>query len=96
VKTPVYTDPALASHQIVGARSPMLPDPRVLLRGAEAFARGHRQKGVLGPAAQLGGVFVITPEGKLAFRYVSKYAGDHPKPADVVAALERSVASAGS
>ena len=35
METPVFTDPALKSHGIVGARRPMFVDPRTILRGAE-------------------------------------------------------------
>jgi peroxiredoxin len=91
VTTPVFTDPKLASHAIVGAGRMAFPDPRTMMAGARAFTRGFRQTGVKGSATQLGGVFVITAQGDIAYRYLSRYAGDHPDPEEALAVLEREV-----
>ena len=88
IETPVLTDPDLASHAIAGARRARLMDPRVFLRAAAAMAQGFRQTRTMGSAGQLGGVFVITPAGKMPYRYISAFAGDHPNPEDVLHALE--------
>ena len=89
VTTPVFTDPRLASHAIVGARKAAFPDPRTMMAGARAFTHGFRQTGVKGSATQLGGLFVITADGRMPYRYLSRYAGDHPDPEEAVAAVER-------
>lgn len=89
VDTPVLTDPKLASHAIVGARRAGLPDPRTMMAGVSAFAKGFRQTGVKGSATQLGGVFVITSDGRMAYSYLSRFAGDHPDPENAIAVLER-------
>ncbi|MEX0783646.1 MAG: peroxiredoxin-like family protein [Dehalococcoidia bacterium] len=89
VETPVFTDPKLASHAIVGARRMAFPDPRTVMAGVSAFARGFRQTGVKGSATQLGGVFVITADGRMPYRYLSRFAGDHPDPEAALAVLER-------
>ncbi len=86
--TPVFTDPALASHKVVGARRPMFFDPRSVLRAFEARRNGFRQTGVKGSAMQLGGVFVITAAGDAPYSFLSRFAGDHPPPEKAVAALE--------
>jgi len=52
-----------------------------------AFAGGHRQTRVQGDAKQLGGVFVISPGPELRYSYRSRFAGDHPDIAEVIAAL---------
>lgn len=88
VTTPVYTDPELKSHGMVGARRPLFPDPRTMLRGLEAMRKGFRQTRILGSATQLGGLFVITPANEMRYRYLSRFAGDHPDPEDAVRALE--------
>ena len=88
VDTPVYTDPKLASHRIVGTGKLFLADPRAVIAGMSAFARGFRQTGVKGSALELGGVFVITPDGRMPYRYLSKFGGDHPDPDEPVALLE--------
>ena len=87
ITMPVFTDPKLASHEIVGARKPWMMDPRLLLRGAEAMRHGFRQTKVMGSAMQLGGMFVITPAGEMPYRYLSRFAGDHPDPRLAVNAL---------
>ena len=44
--------------------------------------------GTQGDAWQLGGVFVVLPDGRVPYRYLSSVAGDHPPPTEVLAALE--------
>lgn len=89
VESPVFTDPNLASHAIVGAKRMGFPDPRTMMAGVSAFAKGFRQTGVKGSATQLGGVFVITADGRMPYRYLSRFAGDHPDPEEALAVLER-------
>jgi len=55
--------------------------------GLRALRSGFRQGRVQGDAWQLGGVVVVRPGGRIAYRYLSKTAGDHPPVADVLAAL---------
>ncbi len=88
VATPVFTDPALRSHAIVGAVRQRIFGPRTLLRAIGAMRKGFRQTAVKGSALQLGGVFVITGDGRMPYRYLSRFAGDHPNPEGAVAALE--------
>jgi peroxiredoxin len=87
VTMPVVVDPTLASHKIVGARQQNLFEPRSMLRAGAALLSGFRQTKTMGPAMQLGGMFVITPAGEMPFRYLSKFAGDHPDPRDAIKAL---------
>ena len=47
-------------------------------RGLRALRSGFRQGTVQGDAFQLGGVLVVLPGGRIAYRYVSESAGDHP------------------
>lgn len=89
VATPVFTDPALRSHAIVGAARQRIFDPRSLVRAIGAMRKGFRQSGVKGAALQLGGVFVISSDGRMPYQYLSRFAGDHPDPDGAVAALER-------
>ena len=91
VTMPVFVDPELASHKIVGARKQNLFDPRSMLRAATAMRHGFRQTKTMGTTLQLGGLFVITPTGDMPFRYLSKFAGDHPDPKEAVAALKVTV-----
>ena len=88
VETPLFTDPELRSHAVVGARKLNLFDPRTFLRGADAFRKGMRQGKTMGSATQLGGLFVITADGRMAYRFLSKFAGDHPDPEDAMMTIE--------
>lgn len=88
VTTPVFTDPSLKAYEAVGAKKPFFLDPRTFIAAARARGEGHRQTKTMGSAMQLGGVFVITPDGRMPYRYLSKYAGDHPDHEEPVAALE--------
>ncbi len=88
VGVPVFTDPELASHGILGAKRGNIVDPRVMMRGASAMLHGFRQSKTMGPAALNGGIFVITPANEMPYRYISRFAGDHPDPEGALQALE--------
>jgi peroxiredoxin len=96
VTTPVLTDPSLESYDAVGAKHGWLSgaNPQTFLASLRAWRKGYRQTGTKGDRFQQGGVFVIMPDGSMPFRYVSRYAGDHPAPGTVVHALERAAGAA--
>lgn len=89
VTAPVYTDPALRSHAIVGAGRARPLDVRPLVRAVRAMRQGFRQTKTMGPPRQLGGVFVITSDGRMPYHYLSQFAGDHPNPDDALQVLEQ-------
>ena len=66
---------------------------RTARHAVRAFRKGFRQVSVQGDPWQLGGSFVIDPKGAVLFTQVSKEAGDHPDPQDILAALRRIKAS---
>jgi len=86
---PLLVDPELRAYRAAGLRRGRVEilSPQVPLNALRALRSGARQGAVQGDAWQLGGVFVIRPNGALAFRHVSRVAGDHPAVADVLAAL---------
>ena len=86
---PVLVDPELRAYRAAGLRRGRveLLSPRLPLNALRALRSGSRQTGVQGDPWQLGGVFVIRPGGELAYRYVSREAGDHPPVEDVLTAL---------
>ena len=59
--------------------------------GRRAMSAGFRQGRTQGDPWQQGGVFVVLPDGRVPFAYVSRFAGDHPEEADVVAAVRGAV-----
>lgn len=84
----VLVDPDRLSYEIVGARRPRIVGFRTLAASWRAFRKGHRQGGTKGDGLQLGGVLVLTPAQELPYLYLSRFAGDHPDPAESVAKIE--------
>jgi NAD(P)-dependent dehydrogenase (short-subunit alcohol dehydrogenase family) len=86
---PLLVDPELRAYRAAGLRRGRveLLSPRLPLHALRALRAGARQTGVQGDPWQLGGVFVIRPDGTLAFRHLSREAGDHPAVSEVLAAL---------
>jgi hypothetical protein len=86
----IYTDPgrktfAAAGLQAGGVTSQL--HPGAAFAAVRALAKGFLPKTVQGDPWQLGGVLVVTPAGETLYRYESRYAGDHPKAAEVFASL---------
>lgn len=94
VTVPILIDTDRASYQALGFRRDTLSmlNPRMLLHGRRAMQKGFTQKEVLGDARQLGGVVVFAKGGAVAWSQASEVAGEHPDPAEVVAALRAAVA----
>ncbi len=88
---PLLVDPELRAYRAAGLRRGRVEilSPRVGLNAVRAISKGFMQTGVQGDPWQLGGVFVIRPDGSLTFRHESAEAGDHPLPTEIVAALDR-------
>ncbi len=86
---PLLLDPELRAYRAARLRRGRveLLSPRLPIHALRALRSGARQGAVQGDAWQLGGVFVIRPGGELAYRHVSREAGDHPPVQDVLAAL---------
>lgn len=86
---PILVDPALTAYRAAGLRRGITStfSPRAAGNLVRALRAGHRQKGVQGDAWQLGGVFVVHRDATVPWSYVSRAAGDHPPPADILAAL---------
>ena len=87
---PLLVDPELRAYRAAGLRRGRveLLSPRMPLNALRALRSGSRQTGVQGDPWQLGGVFVIQPDGALTYRYLSREAGDHPPVDEIVAAIE--------
>ena len=91
---PVFTDPGRETYAAAGLRRSVgsSVNLRTMRHAARARKRGHRQGAVQGDAWQQGGVLVIATGGEILFRYVSREAGDHPEPDDLLEVLRESVA----
>jgi dehydrogenase/reductase SDR family protein 12 len=75
----LLVDPELRAYRAAGLRRGRVEalSPRIALNGLRAFGRGFRQTGIEGDPWQLGGAFVLRPDGACTFRQVSREAGDH-------------------
>jgi NAD(P)-dependent dehydrogenase (short-subunit alcohol dehydrogenase family) len=85
----LLVDPELRAYRAAGLRRGRVEalSPRVALNGLRAFRRGFRQTGVEGDPWQLGGAFVLRPDGACTFRQASREAGDHADVDALLAAL---------
>lgn len=88
ITAPVFTNPDLESYRLLGARSGILTsaDPRAILASLRAMRSGHFQGQTRGSRYQQGGIAVITPDERVEYVYRSRFAGDHPDPAAILAA----------
>jgi len=91
--TPVFTDPSRATYRIVGATRGLsgVLHPKVFLRALQALRAGFHQRQTAGDATQLGGVFIVKPNGSIPYAYRSRFAGDMPSANDVLRALRDAV-----
>ena len=88
----VLTDPSTASYALLGARRGAWAvwSPRSWPAGLRAIRGGFRQSRTQGHAYLLGGVAIVDSGGVVRWRYLSRFAGDHPEPRKIVTALESS------
>ncbi|MHB8588294.1 MAG: AhpC/TSA family protein [Candidatus Dormibacteraceae bacterium] len=87
----VLTDPSTASYALLGAYRGIWTTltPRSLPASLRALRRGFRQSRTQGHAYLLGGVAIVDSSGVVRWSFVSRFAGDHPPPAKIVATLRR-------
>jgi hypothetical protein len=90
----VLTDPERRAFRAIGARRGLASSlrPGTLRSALRARRRGFRQSATMGDPLQQGAVWVIAPGGKVLFRHTSRWAGDHPAPDEILAALGGRVA----
>ena len=84
---PIFSDTSRASFDAAGMRrkSTLSGIAMSAVLAIPSFIK-HPQTTIEGSATQLGGALIIRPDGTVTYRYVSRYAGDHPKPKALVAA----------
>lgn len=88
---PLLVDPEMRAYQAAGLKRGITDavNLRMLRHGVRALRKGFRQTRLQGDPWQLGGVFVITPSGQLLYTQVSREAGDHPEPGEILDVLEK-------
>lgn len=88
---PLYTDPERRVHKALGLRSNLGSSMNLstLRRGKEASKEGFRQSPTRGNPWQQGGVYILAPDGRVAFSYISQFAGDHPEIETLIFAVDK-------
>jgi peroxiredoxin len=97
LEVPLYVDPSRQTYRALGMGRPSVLSflsPRLAAAAARALGGGHMQGAIRGDARQLGGALVVGTDGRVAFRHLSRDAGDHPPVTELVAAAERVAAAA--
>lgn len=91
VTVTVLTDPDRVAFRAIGARRGAASSlgPATVAASLRAFRRGFRASGVKGDALQQGAVWIVGPGGELVWHHTSRWAGDHPDPAEILSALLR-------
>jgi len=89
-KGPLFTDPSLKTHDILGFKKGVtsLMGFSPLKAGIRALGTGYLQKGIQGPPLQQGGVLVVGPGNTVHYFYRSQKAGDHPPIKKILQACE--------
>ena len=87
----VLTDPSTATYQLLGARRGFWTTwtLRSLPATIRALRHGFRQSHTQGYAFLQGGVAIVDSTGAVRWSFVSRFAGHHPSPANIVATLQR-------
>jgi hypothetical protein len=88
---PILFDPKKAAYRAwgMGRTTPLRSflSPRLSWRYLKLLVRGERFLGLAPDMLQLGGDFVVAPDGRLAFAHPMRDNGDRADPAVVVEAL---------
>jgi hypothetical protein len=87
---PLYVDTARNSYRALGMKRGIIAtilSPATWRNRGRARGSGFRMNGIKGDPWQLGGVLVVSPGGRITYRYLSQASGDHPPVADLLASL---------
>lgn len=92
---PLYTDPSLEAYKAFELRRDVRSslNLRSLGKAISAYRGGNRQTATKGDPWQQGGVFVVSKDGELLFRYVAQFAGDKPTLDSILASAREAGAS---
>ena len=91
----LWVDPDMKAYQAAGLKRKITDtiSLKSLGHGWRALRSGFRQRGVQGDPWQLGGAFVISPNGKTHYEHVSREAGDHAPIDKILTVLDRLAAN---
>jgi len=87
----VFSDKELTIYKSLGAKNSLMSNiiPQVWLAGIRAFLNGFMQSKTQGTYTQQGGVALLTQNGQVAFLHLSKYAGDHIDPKNLLQKIKK-------
>jgi peroxiredoxin len=86
---PLYTNPGREVYVALGAKRPsflVMLNPRMWRNYVRSAIRGYWPSRIKGDAAQLGGVFLVRPDGSMPYVDRSDLAGDHPSREELLRA----------
>jgi hypothetical protein len=86
----LWVDPEMKAYRAAGLRRGLTKtvSRRSLGHLWRAMRGGFRQTKIQGDPWQLGGAFVITPQGKTVYQQISREAGDHASVPELLAVLD--------
>ena len=88
---PVLADERRASYKAAGAKVATMGEllgPKLIAKGAVTTAKTGRVQGrTIGHPAQLGGVLVIAPDGRVTWSHMSQDASDNASTEEILEAV---------
>jgi len=86
----IFSDEKVRAYALAGFKRGLatLLHPRSAMNYLRALRKGFGQGRTRGDGLQQGGVLVVRPDGRVAYRFVSQASGDHPPPEEIVAAVK--------
>jgi hypothetical protein len=91
-KVSLYLDEKLSVYTYFKCKKPSLLQALAGIsfsKTKETMQKGFSQGSIQGDVNQLGGLFIITPEGKIIYEHLEKFAGDDPNFEDLTKFLKQ-------
>tara|TARA_B100000029_G_scaffold494222_1_gene557674 strand:- start:337 stop:723 length:387 start_codon:yes stop_codon:yes gene_type:complete len=87
----VFSDQELTIYKSLGAKNSLMSNiiPQVWFAGLRAFLNGFMQSKTQGTYTQQGGIALLKQNGQVAFLHLSKYAGDHMDPTNLLQKIKK-------
>jgi len=88
---PLLLDPGRTVYRAYKLKSSLLHswNPKTLIYYTRALLTGRKWRGIQGDSTQLGGDFIVNPDGRFLLSYPSRNATDRPKVSELLNILRR-------